>query len=52
MHVEASDGVFAAGAGGDEMAGADFDDVAVFREAVERGVHIFARNAAGSEFAD
>ncbi len=52
MHVEAADGVLAAGAGGDEVAGADFDDFAFIGEPVERGVHFLARNAAGSEFAD
>jgi hypothetical protein len=52
MHVEAADGVFAAEASGYVVAGADFHQVATVGEAIERGIHVVARSAAGAEFAD
>ena len=46
MDGDATDGVFAVAANGDDMAGAEFDELAFFREPVERlfeSVTIFAR---------
>src|ERR1017187_9301982 len=52
MHIQAADGVLAAEAGGYEMAGAHFHQVATLGQAIQRGIHIVARCTARPEFAD
>ena len=43
MHIEPADGVLARETRGDEMAGADLHQVASAGQAIEGGIHLFAR---------
>src|ERR1017187_2275071 len=52
MHIQAAHGVLAAEAGGYEMAGAHFHQVASVGQAIERGIYILTRCAARAEFAN
>lgn len=48
MHVEPSGGEFAAAGGNDELSRAQFDELAAFGEAFERGFQVLARGALGA----